>query len=444
MLFYSWGGAQYLLLMLVSILVNYLIGLLIGKEGQEEKVRRIGLIIGILFNLGILGYFKYFNFLLDNIMSVGRLAKLNISFSNEAIALPVGISFFTFQILSYVIDVYRKEVKPQKSIINLTLYIMLFPQLIAGPIVRYIDIERQINHREVTLDKFSQGIRRFIIGFTKKVLLSNAVGFVADFVFNEASYYDNMILTWIGVICYALQIYHDFSGYSDMAIGLGKMFGFDFLENFNYPYISKSIKEFWNRWHMSLSTWFRDYIYIPLGGNRKGKFKTYRNLMIVFLVTGLWHGASWNFIVWGVFYGVFLILERGEFGQWLKQIPSVLQRVYSLLIILVGWVFFRADNLTMALKYIRGMFSFNFQDANILYTVIDSETLLWITLAILFAMPTLQFIKSKINIMAEYIQIGSIKETLRIIYDFGIIMVFILSCFYMTGSSFNPFIYFRF
>ncbi|WP_307354652.1 MBOAT family O-acyltransferase [Hathewaya limosa] len=362
---------------------------------------------------------------------------------NNKIVLPIGISFFTFQMMSYIIDVYREEVTPQKSIINLGLYIMLFPQLIAGPIVRYIDIEEQINTRKVNLYKFTHGMERFIIGLSKKVLIANSNGFIVDYVFKEPSFYSNTVLVWLGIVCYALQIYYDFSGYSDMAIGLGKMFGFDFLENFNYPYISKSIKEFWRRWHISLSTWFRDYLYIPLGGSKVGKFKTYRNLVIVFFATGLWHGASWNFIIWGLFHGMFLILERGKFGELLQKVPTILQRIYTMLVVLVGWVFFRANNFKLALKYIKGMFKVDFTKVNQIYGVIDKEYMFFIIIGIIFSTPLIKKLNSLFNskIKTENNLIIVITEGMWI----AILMsMFIISILYITGSNFNPFIYFRF
>ena len=442
LVFYSWGGAQYLILMCFSIIVNYLLGIWIEEKSNHQTTRKIALAIGVIFNLGILGYYKYFNFFLENVLNLCSFLKVEINLTINPIILPIGISFFTFQILSYVIDVYRGQVKAQRNLSNLTLYIMLFPQLIAGPIVRYIDVEKQIRDRQVTLAKFRAGIERFIIGFSKKVILSNSVGYIADYVFNEPRYYDNMIMAWVGIVCYALQIYHDFSGYSDMAIGLGKMFGFDFLENFNYPYISKSIKEFWRRWHISLSGWFRDYIYIPLGGSRKGKAKTYRNLMIVFFVTGLWHGASWNFIIWGLFYGVFLIVERGKFGEFINKMPSLIQRGYSLVVILVGWVFFRAENLSMALAYIKGMFSFRLSGWTRILEVMDRQSIAMIILAMLFSIPVVPWVRGKI------VQIGHQNETLGTVLEVGFDIInmgiFIVACSFMVGASFNPFIYFRF
>ena len=443
LIFYSWGGAKYLILMLFSIIVNYLIGILIGKYKKNNNIKKCILILGVLFNLSILGYFKYFNFFIHNVEHIGKIFNNNFSIMNNKIVLPIGISFFTFQMMSYIIDVYREEVTPQKSIINLGLYIMLFPQLIAGPIVRYIDIEEQINTRKVNLYKFTHGIERFIIGLSKKVLIANSNGFIVDYVFKEPSFYSNTVLVWLGIVCYALQIYYDFSGYSDMAIGLGKMFGFDFLENFNYPYISKSIKEFWRRWHISLSTWFRDYLYIPLGGSRVGKFKTYRNLVIVFFATGLWHGASWNFIIWGLFHGMFLILERGKFGELLKKVPTILQRIYTMLVVLVGWVFFRANNFKLALKYIKGMFKVDFTKVNQIYGVIDKEYMFFIIIGIIFSTPLIKKLNSLFNskIKTENNLIIVITEGMWI----AILMsMFIISILYITGSNFNPFIYFRF
>ena len=329
--FYAWGEPRNVLVMLASILINYLLGLGIEKASKQKK---LFLILSVLYNIGVLFYFKYLNFA-GSIWESLTGQTLNM----KTIVLPIGISFFTFQIMSYVIDVYRGNVPAQKNLINLALYISLFPQLIAGPIVRYIDVEAQIKQRESTWDGAYVGVKRFAIGFAKKVLIADQLATLADTVFAGGNY-PSMLSHWIGIIAYTLQIYYDFSGYSDMAIGLGKIFGFDFLENFNYPYISRSIKEFWRRWHISLSSWFRDYLYIPLGGNRKGKVRTYINLIIVFFVTGLWHGASFNFIVWGLYYAVFLVIERLGFGKRLEKLPRIIQHVYTLLVVVIGWVFF--------------------------------------------------------------------------------------------------------
>ncbi len=443
LIFYSWSGVKYAILVILSITYNYFIGIQLGKKHENIKKKKMWLVLGVAFNLGLLIFYKYFNFIIDNIIKVGSVFNSQFTIASRNIILPIGISFFTFQIMSYIIDVYRGTVKTQKSIINLALYVLLFPQLIAGPIVRYIDIEKQIHERDISIDKVRSGVQRFIIGIGKKVLISNSVGYVADFVFNETKYYGNMGITWIGIICYALQIYYDFSGYSDMAIGLGRLFGFEFMENFNYPYISTSIKEFWSRWHISLSTWFRDYLYIPLGGNRKGKVKTYRNLLIVFFVTGLWHGASWNFILWGLFYGVFLILERGRLGYFIKKIPKVFQLMYTLLIVLIAWVFFRADNISLALSYIKGMFSFNFTGFYEINYVMSGEVIFYIIIGLIFATPIVKVMRKKLD---KYIFNKPLfyDDIIEICFDFCRICIFLVSIFYMAGSGFNPFIYFRF
>lgn len=309
LLFYAWGEPKNIVVMLISIAVNYLFGFAVAREW---KVKKIALVLSVIYNLGVLFVFKYLNFAVD---TVNRVSGAQIEIAQ--IALPIGISFYTFQIMSYVIDVYRGNVKVQKNLIDLALYISLFPQLIAGPIVRYIDVERQIKRRLTTFEGAKIGVIRFAIGFSKKVLIADQLAVLADTCFAGAN--PSIWLNWIGIVAYSLQIFFDFSGYSDMAIGLGKIFGFDFLENFNYPYISQSIQEFWRRWHISLSSWFRDYLYIPLGGSRAGKVRTYINLMIVFFLTGLWHGASFNFIVWGLFYAVFLVLERLGLAEILKS-----------------------------------------------------------------------------------------------------------------------------
>ncbi len=437
---YSWGGGSYVLLLAMLIFINYVAGLALAKYENNKKSKKLIFILVLLIDIGVLVYYKYFNFILENLLNLLGFLNFNINIQVRAITLPIGISFFTFQILSYVIDVYKNKVEAQKNIIDLALYIMLFPQMIAGPIVRYTDINEQINNRSVTIEKFYAGIKRFIIGFSKKILLSNSAGYIADTIFENSEYYNNSIIAWVGIILYALQIYHDFSGYSDMAIGLGKMFGFDFLENFNYPYISKSIKEFWRRWHISLSTWFKDYIYIPLGGSREGKWKTYRNLLIVFIITGIWHGASWNFIVWGLWYGIFLILERGKFGEILEKMPTIIKRVYTLVIILIGWVFFRADNLTIAIDYIKCMFVFNINGLEAIYSILNVENITFCIAAIIFSTPIISFIKNKI---CEKVKDNNIW-ILEIIEFIILIIIFLLAILYMTGSSYSPFIYFRF
>ncbi len=320
LLFYAWGEPKYITLMILSVTVNYVSGRLIGALPDRKK---LVLFLCVAVNLLLLGYFKYFNFIIQSANSVlGWLWDAG-PIAARSIALPIGISFYTFQALSYVIDVYRGEVKVQKNYIHMLLYVSFFPQLIAGPIVKYHDIDRQIENRTVTADKFAYGVYRFSCGMGKKVLLSNAFAEVVDKVYSYELSEVSAPLLWLAALLYMLQIYFDFSGYSDMAIGLGKMFGFDFQENFNLPYISTSVKEFWRRWHISLSSWFRDYLYIPLGGNRKGTMKTYRNLLIVFFLTGMWHGAGWTFIIWGLFHGLFQILERLFLGKALAKTKPI-------------------------------------------------------------------------------------------------------------------------
>ena len=360
---------------------------------------------------------------------------MDLTLAVPAITLPIGISFFTFQIMSYIFDVYQNKVEVQKNILDLALYIMLFPQLIAGPIVRYIDVNREIKQRRTSLNMVHDGLIRFMIGFNKKIFLANGMGYVADTIFSEI-HLVNTPHAWLGAICYALQIYMDFSSYSDMAIGLGKLFGFHFLENFNYPYISTSIKEFWRRWHISLSSWFRDYVYIPLGGNRHGKTATYRNLMIVFILTGFWHGANWTFIFWGLFHGCFLILERGKFGSLLNKLPGIAKRCYTLVVVLIGWVFFRCDSFGEAVNYIRAMFAFDFSGMQRL-TVTECLTPLFWTLFVLSLFGSLPIIP-KLKQAAEK------NPTAACFAEMGLLGLFAYAVCYMVGADFNPFIYFRF
>ena len=344
LIFYAWGEPRYLSVMLCIILINYLAAILIDKN----KNRKIILICDILLNLFVLIYFKYFNFIVININKVLKnpLPKLNI-------IMPIGISFFIFQAISYVFDVYKNEVPVQKNIYKLTLYISFFPQLIAGPIVKYHEVQKEIENRNESLNNIYLGLFRFSIGLGKKVLIANTLGEVVDKIFmldiiNTIDYK----IAWIGAICYSLQLYFDFSGYSDMAIGLGKVFGFKFLENFNYPYVSKSITEFWRRWHISLGTWFKEYLYIPLGGNRKSSIRTYINLFIVFLATGIWHGAKWTFVIWGLWHGIFIIIERKiKIEKYDKKFEIFIRHIYTLFIIITGWVLFRAENMSYGIKF---------------------------------------------------------------------------------------------
>lgn len=429
--FYSWGGVKYTILLLISTVVNYVFGRLL----EGEKRRKLILVLSVIYNVGILFVFKYFNFFVDTTVSIAQAFRVDLAVAVPAITLPIGISFFTFQIMSYVFDVYLRKVETQKNIFDLALYIMLFPQLIAGPIVRYIDVNSEIKERYTDSSMVHDGISRFIIGFNKKIFLANGMGYMADKVFADVHAL-NTPYAWLGAVCYGLQIYMDFSSYSDMAIGLGKLFGFHFLENFNYPYISSSIKEFWRRWHISLSSWFRDYVYIPLGGSRGGMKKTYRNLMIVFMLTGFWHGASWTFVIWGLYHGCFLILERGKFGTWLERVPGVLKRVYTLVVVLIGWVFFRCETMAEAFTYIKAMFAFDFGHYNVLGILegLDREFIFLFVLSVIGSMPCLPKMKARVGD----------NQAVGLLADVGLVAMFVLAVFYMVGADFNPFIYFRF
>ena len=432
--FYAWGGVRYLLLLFCLIIVNYLCGMAIGDadSSRAPSKRRILLILALLVDVLNLIAFKYLSFLVSSVEGiVTKISGVETTFALPQLALPIGISFFTFQIMSYVIDVYKGQVKPQKNILKCALYVMMFPRMMAGPIVRYNDVNREIEDRHATPEMIELGIKRFIMGFAKKVFLANAMGEMADAVFSLNGGF-NSAYAWLGALSYTLQIYYDFSGYSDMAIGLGQIFGFHFNENFNYPYISTSIQEFWRRWHISLSTWFRDYVYIPLGGNRKGKTRTYVNLWIVFLLTGIWHGAAWQFIVWGLYHGLFMFIERLGFGKLLKRIPKAIGHIYALVVVIVGWVFFRADNISIAINYIRNMFAFKFENFAVESVVLKLNT--WycfmLLVAIVLACPI-------------YKKLAECKIPKVISYS-GYLVLFALGIIYLSGLSYNPFIYVKF
>ncbi len=428
-IFYSWGEPKYVVLMLLSILINYIYGLLIDKYNSKKKII---LICAIITNLGLLGYFKYFNFFALNVNRLFNFEAIPV----QDIALPIGISFYTFQIISYLIDLYRQEIKVQKNILNLALYIAFFPQLIAGPIIKYHDIDKQISNRTVTLNKFATGIRRFVYGLAKKVIVANSMGEIADYIYALNLDSINTPLIWVAAICYMIQIYYDFSGYSDMAIGLGKMFGFDINENFNLPYMSKSITEFWRRWHISLSTWFKEYLYIPLGGNRKGALRTYINLSLVFLATGLWHGAAWNFVAWGVYNGVFMLIERFKLKEILdKNKFKFINHIYLLFVVLIGWVLFRAPSLTYAIEYIKIMFSFDFSFVNIDADMIfNMKNLIIFIFAILFS-----------GMIQEVVRKYNIKfEKIKVCENFVMLFLFLICIMMLISNTYNPFIYFRF
>ncbi|WP_406944958.1 MBOAT family O-acyltransferase [Halobacillus sp. SY10] len=431
--FYAWGEPIYILLMLFSIHMNYFLGRWLGQSSNKK----LFLSMAIIGNLLILFFFKYIDFLIRNVNYI-----FDTSYQPLELPLPIGISFFTFQAMSYVIDVYRKEVAPQKNLISLALYISFFPQLVAGPIVRYHSINDQLQSRFVTLEKFSNGVRRFIIGLAKKVLLANAFGEVADGVFATPADELSLVTAWLGIAAYTLQIYFDFSGYSDMAIGLGKMFGFDFLENFNYPYIARSATEFWKRWHISLGSWFRDYLYIPLGGNRGGRAKTIRNLLIVWSITGFWHGASWTFMAWGFYYGVLITLERIGLSKVLGRLWRPVQHVYLLLIVMIGWVFFRADDFSYSLSYIQRMFGWQ------IHGYLDSQSYIYLNdywyiflCGALFSLPVFPYLKKK---TASVMETKPLQYAIPLMSTAFYMLLMIGATLQLVNSTYNPFIYFRF
>lgn len=434
--FYAWGEPTYVVIMLISIGANYLCGLLVDEK-RADKVRVTGVVISVIFNICMLGVFKYSGFFVKNIN-----AAFNTSLPVPEIALPLGISFFTFQAMSYVIDVYRKDAKVQKNIFDLSLYISLFPQLVAGPIVRYQTVADQIEERDHNIIKFGDGVRRFIIGLGKKVLLSNSLGMLADSVFGMQTYQLTVVSTWLGILAYSLQIFFDFSGYSDMAIGLGKMFGFEFLENFNYPYISQSASEFWRRWHISLGSWFRDYVYFPLGGSRRGNVRTYINLFIVWFLTGFWHGASWTFIAWGLYFGLLIGMEKSYLGKLLNKVPRFVRHIYLLLVVMIGWVFFRADSFSYSIEFIKNMF---FMGTNVIFDGVAASYIndYWfvLVLSMIFCMPIIDWFRRKIEVANDKILESNVSYVLNSVVYTGIFLIVI---FKLVNSTYNPFLYFRF
>ncbi len=427
--FYGWGEPVYVLVMVFSILFNWFFGAKVGKYRDSNPAKaRMWLSACIVLNLALLGFFKYWDFFAANMNALG------LAFIKPLhLGLPIGISFYTFQAMSYPIDIYRHDTDPQPSAINFGAYVTMFPQLIAGPIVRYKDIAYQLVHRKENVEQFYQGVLRFMAGLCKKVLLANSAGLVWEQINALSANETSVVTAWIGILCFSFQIYFDFSGYSDMAIGLGKMFGFDFLENFNYPYISKSITEFWRRWHMSLSYWFRDYVYIPLGGNRCGFARQMFNISVVWLLTGFWHGASWNFVLWGVFYGVVLIIEKLFLLKKMEKLPAWLRQVYTLLIVMIAWVLFAFTDLSQAVNYLLMMFgkASSFVNGTTLFFLRNNFVLL-----VICAFASTPIAKSKYNILrtdkAEYI------------YPLLILTGLVLCTAFIVDASYNPFLYFRF
>jgi len=435
LVFYAWGEGYFVFLMLVSIAINTVCGLIIEKRRMHGA--KPALVAAIVLNLALLISFKYANFLIDNLNLL--LAAISLPLVQlDPVHLPIGISFFTFQAMSYVIDVYRGEARAQANPVNSSLYIALFPQLIAGPIVRYHDIARQLQDRSVNLELFTSGVGLFIIGLGKKMLIANPMGEVADQVFALPPGELSTALAWAGVVCYGLQIYFDFSGYSDMAIGLGRMFGFEFKINFFYPYVAMSFRDFWRRWHISLSRWFRDYLYIPLGGNRKSRARTYFNLLVVFFLCGLWHGASWNFVIWGLLHGGFLVLERTAFGRWLENCWRPLRHAYLISGVLLAWVFFRSEGLDQATGYIAAMFGDGADGVRhplALYLTSDK----WLVLAagIAGSTPWLPWLKQR---AAERTLPSPVQAAIVAL----LLCIVVASAMQLAAGTHNPFIYFRF
>jgi alginate O-acetyltransferase complex protein AlgI len=447
LIFYAWGEGLYLLILLVSIFINYSCGLLIDHHKGSHR-SRVFLAGAIGLNLGLLALFKYANFLvvnLNSILAIFGSGQLHLA----PVHLPIGLSFFTFQALSYVIDVYNQKTAVQRNFINLGAYISLFPQLIAGPIVRFSHVAKEMVTRTMSRTDFAEGVRQFLFGLGKKMLIANPVALVADQVFSLPKGELTTGLAWLGAVCYTLQIYFDFSGYSDMAIGVARMFGFHYLENFNYPYISQSIREFWRRWHISLSTWFRDYLYIPLGGNRRSPTRTYINLIIVFALCGLWHGASWNFVIWGLFHGLFLATERTFVGRGINALPQPLRHIYTLLIVTVGWVIFRIESMTDAMSYLLAMSGFA-SGAGVKYSVamfLSDKLKLEIAMGIILSTPLYPLIK---RMEASLLKTGPAKLNvpLSILFNFvGFVLLSIMlyaSLISLAITSYSPFIYSRF
>ena len=429
--FYCWGGLRLLPLIAYSVFTNYYF----GRKVSSSQRKKLWLVFAIISNLGLLFCFKYVGFLAENLkLFIPSVPTINI-------VLPIGISFYTFQGLSYVIDVYRDDAKCESSIANVALYIVLFPQLIAGPIVRYSTIAAEIHNRKESISEVSQGLQRFLYGLSKKVLIANQVGQLADDVFKQNEPLLSTGLVVLGILAYSAQIYFDFSGYSDMAIGLGRIFGFHFLENFNYPYISKSITEFWRRWHISLSSWFRDYLYIPLGGNRGNNAKHIRNLLLVWGLTGIWHGAAWNFVIWGLYYGLLLILEKYLIGKLLSKIPRPLQHIYTLILVFIGWLIFRANDLSQLKIFLNALLG-NAQDGlwNYQATYLFLQYRWDLLLAGLLSLPVYHKIKLKLQ--------NSTSHFAALLLTWGeplfTILLGLLSVMRLLASGFNPFIYFQF
>mgnify|MGYP000772133130 FL=1 len=427
-IFYAWGEPVYIVLMLLSILFNFVMGLELERLREDSRRKKLNLIFTVIVNLCILGFFKYYGFLLGSINSA-----FHLHIPYRELALPVGISFYTFQTLSYILDLYRGDIKVQKNLLDFALYITMFPQLIAGPIVRYVDIQEQLESRVISWHKAGVGAEYFIKGLAKKVLLANTAGAVYTSIQGLGGEYQTVVTSWIGILFYTMQIYFDFSGYSDMAIGLGKMMGFQFCKNFDYPYTSRSVTEFWRRWHISLGTWFREYVYIPLGGNRVSVAKHIRNILVVWALTGLWHGAAWNFVLWGLYYGVFLLLEKYLWGRYLERLPGWVGNLYTMFFVIIGWVFFSNTDLGAGLAYLGSLFGVGvagFANATTLFYL--KSSLLLLVICIVCSRPWAY---------RWYKRVAGQRPGAAAVINAALLL---LSIAFLVYDSYNPFLYFRF
>ncbi len=426
-LFYGFGEPAYVFLMLFAITVNYITGLLFGKWADKQKIKKVILVLNVIFNLGMLGFFKYTGF------ALGMLNKIpGLELTVPEIALPIGISFYTFQTMSYIIDVYWGNCQVQKNYITFGTYVVLFPQLIAGPIVRYIDVEYQLQHRKETTELFAKGVKLFVLGLAKKVLIANQMGLLWTQLKGDAE--SGIIGSWVGIIAFTLQIYFDFSGYSDMARGLGNFFGFEFVQNFNYPYVSQSITDFWRRWHISLSSWFKEYVYIPLGGNRKGKPRQVFNTMVVWMLTGLWHGASWNFVLWGVYFGVLLIIEKFLLRKILDSLPAVFRHIYALFFIVMGWVIFDFTDMAEMGGFIVRLFTGT-------YGIVSGDAL---SLVLSYIPLIIIGIGACLPVWKKLYFRTQDKKWSIALQCVSVVAVLVLATASLVSSSYNPFLYFRF
>ncbi len=432
LIFYAWGEPVYLWIMVLSTIIDYTAGLFMHKYDDKPKIRTICLLASIVMNVGLLSIFKYSGFFVNTINSV-----FSTSIPVPQIALPIGISFYTFQSMSYTIDLYMRNIPVQKNPVTFATYVTLFPQIVAGPIVRYADVQNEMDTRTHSLDMAGGGVAIFIKGLAKKVLLANNIGALWSTIKAQEISELPAATAWLGILAFTFQIYFDFSGYSDMAVGLGKILGFNFPQNFNFPYVSKSISEFWRRWHITLGTWFREYVYIPLGGNRKGLPRTLINLFITWMLTGFWHGASWNFILWGIYFGIIIILERLFLGKWLEKIPSIFRMLYSFILVVFGWVLFEFDKLPNVFAFFKAMFGGNataFADSNTVYYLISYIVIF--ALCIFFSIDKSKALFEKLK--AKFPRISAVVTPIIIVA-----LLFICTA-YLVDATYNPFLYFRF